>query len=98
MPSRRRGGSGRWMAHTELGGRTATFTWSRKRKRPLRQIKKARPRPLSVEQLESRLMPAVNINVLSVPSTGGEGQTVALHADASTDVSGASLTYNWAFG
>ncbi len=51
-----------------------------------------------LEELESRELLAVNIDAFVVPSTGLEGQTMALSAQASTDVPGALLTYQWNFG
>ncbi|HEY7427591.1 MAG TPA: PKD domain-containing protein [Gemmataceae bacterium] len=43
-------------------------------------------------------MLAASIDAFVVPSAGNQGDTIAMSAQASTDVSGASLTYTWDFG
>ncbi|HEY7315532.1 MAG TPA: PKD domain-containing protein [Gemmataceae bacterium] len=48
--------------------------------------------------MEKREMPAASIDAFVVPSVGNQGDTIAMSAQASSTISGASLTYTWDFG
>ncbi|HVS39904.1 MAG TPA: PKD domain-containing protein, partial [Gemmataceae bacterium] len=71
----------------------------RKNRRVTTSSNAAIRRPLLfLEQLERRDLLAATINSLVVPSIGQKGDVIAMSADASSDQSGATLTYDWNFG
>jgi PKD repeat protein len=53
---------------------------------------------LFLKPLEERVLLAASIDAFVVPSVAEQGQAVAMSAQASSTISGASLTYTWNFG